>query len=141
MSRKTISEQDNQVTLFSELRKEFAAYFTLLSQRRNQFLQRYPRQVFTGMLICLVTSVVLAFSVMRQKKVPTSSGMGKAGAEMTSGLGQILNTGTALKEILELQSQVEIILKKDSLNQTDSLMLKAAFDRLESINKKLNPKP
>lgn len=141
MYRKTISEQDNQVTLFSELRKEFAAYFTLLSQRRNQFLQKYPRQVFTGMLICLFTSVVLAFSVMRQKKVPSPSGMGKAGAEMTSGFGEILNTGTALKEILELQSQVEIILKKDSLNQTDSLMLKAAFDRLESINKKLNPKP
>ena len=141
MSRKTISEQDNQVTLFSELRKEFAAYFTLLSQRRNQFLQRYPRQVFTGMLICLVTSVVLAFSVMRQKKVLTPSGMGKAGAKMTSELGQILNTGTALKEILELRSQVEIILKKDSLNLADSLLLKAAFDRLESINKKLNPKP
>lgn len=141
MYRKTIYEQDNQVTLFSELRKEFAANFTLLSQRRNQFLQRYPRQVFTGMLICLVTSVVLAFSVMRQKKVPSPSGMGKAGAEMTSGLEEILNTGTALKEILELQSQVEIILKKDSLNHVDSLLLKAAFDRLESINKKLNPKP
>ena len=141
MSRKTISEQDNQVTLFSELRKEFAAYFTLLSQRRNEFLQRYPRQVFTGMLICLVTSVVLAFSVMRQKKAPTPSGMGKAGVEMNSGLGEILNTGTALKEVLELQSQVEIILKKDSLNQADSLLLKAAFDRLESINSKLNPKP
>lgn len=94
-----------------------------------------------GMLICLVTSVVLAFSVMRQKKASTPSGIGKAGAEMTSGLGQILNTGTALKEILELQSQVEIILKKDSLNQADSLLLKAAFERLESINKKLNPKP
>ncbi|SDL86425.1 hypothetical protein SAMN05421813_10354 [Daejeonella rubra] len=141
MSRKTISEQDNQVTLFTELRKEFAGYFALLSQRRNQFLQRYPRQVFTGMLICLVTSVVLAFSVMRQKKVSTPSGVGKAGAEMASGLGQILNTGTALKEVLELQSQVEIILKKDSLNQADSLLLEAAFDRLEFINKKLNPKP
>lgn len=141
MSRKTISEQDNQVTLFSELRKEFAGYFTQLSQRRNRFLQRYPRQVFTCMLICLVTSVVLAFPVMRQKKVSIPSRVGKAGAEMTSGLGQILNTGTALKEVLELQSQVEIILKKDSLNQADSLLLKAAFDRLESINKKLNPKP
>ncbi len=141
MSRKTISEQDNQVTLFSELRKEFAGYFTLLSQRRNQFLHRYPGQVFACMLICLVISVVLAFSVMRQKKVSTPSGVGKAGAEMASGLGQILNTGTALKEVLELQSQVEIILKKDSLNQADSLLLKAAFDRLESINKKLNPKP
>ena len=67
--------------------------------------------------------------------------MGKASTDVSSGLGQILNTGSALKEVLELQSQVHIILTKDSLNATDSLLLKAAFDRLESINKKLNPKP
>lgn len=141
MSRKIISEQDNQVTLFGELRKEFDKYFTVFLQRRNQILQRYPRQVFTGMLVCLITSIVLAFSVMRQKKVLSPSGMGKASTDVSSGLGQILNTGSALKEVLELQSQVHIILTKDSLNATDSLLLKVAFDRLESINKKLNPKP
>lgn len=143
MSRKITSEQDNQVTLFGELKKEFAVYLWRFSQKRNLFLQKYPRQVFTAMLICMVTSVILAFSVMRQQKIPAPSGMGMGVADtgMTSGMGQILSTGAALKEVLELQSQVGTILKKDSLNATDSLMLKAAFDRLESIHQKLNSKP
>ena len=78
---------------------------------------------------------------MRQKKAPSLSGVGKAGTEVSSGLAQVFNTGSALKEVLELQSQIHVILTKDNLNATDSLLLKAAFDRLESINKKLNPKP
>lgn len=141
MSRKIISEQDNQVTLFGELRKEFDKYFTVFLQRRNQILQTYPKQVFTGMLFCLITSIVLAFSVMRQKKVSSPAEIGKSGTDATSELAQVLNTGSALKEVLELQSQIHVILTKDSLNATDSLLVKAAFDRLESINKKLNPKP
>lgn len=140
MSRKTTSEQDNQVTLLSELKKELAVYITRFSGLRNRFLEKYPRQVFAAMMICMITSIVLAFSVMRQK-IPASSGMGRAGSEVASGMGQILSTGASLKEVLELQSQIGAILKKDSLDQTDSLMLKEAFRRLESIHQKLNPKP
>lgn len=141
MSRKIISEQNNKVSLFGELRKEFDKYFTNFSQKQNHILQTYPKPIFTGMLVCLITSLVLAFSVMRQKKAPSLSGVGKAGTEVSSGLAQVFNTGSALKEVLELQSQIHVILTKDNLNATDSLLLKAAFDRLESINKKLNPKP
>ena len=141
MSRKIISEQDNQVNLFGELRKEFDKYFTDFSQKRNKIFQTYPKPIFTAMLVCLITSIALAFSVMRQKKVPSPYGVEKTGTEVGSGLAQVLNTGSALKEVLELQSQVHVILTKDSLNATDSLLLKAAFERLESINKKLNPKP
>lgn len=141
MFRKTTSDQDNQVTLISELKKELAVYIARFSLMRNRFLQKYPRQVFAAMLICMVTSVVLAFSVMRQQKIPAPSGMGKAGSEVASGMGQILSTGASLKEVLELQSQIGTILKKDSLDQADSLMLKEAFRRLESIHQKLNPKP
>lgn len=141
MSRKTTSEQDNQVTLLSELKKELAVYITRFSALRNRFLEKYPRQVFAAMLICMITSIVLAFSVMRHQKIPAPSGMGRAGSEVASGMGQILSTGASLKEVLELQGQIGAILKKDSLGQTDSLMLKEAFRRLESIHQKLNPKP
>lgn len=141
MSRKTTSEPDNQVTLFSELRKEFTVYFTRFSHGGSRFIGRYPRQVFTAMLVCMITSAVLAFSVMRQQKVSVRLETGSAASGVTTGLGQILGTSAALREILELQNRISTILKKDTLDQTDSLVLRQAFQRLESIHQQLKTKP
>lgn len=124
--------------LFKELGKEFGTYFTRIGERWKRVTAKYPRQLFTLMLICILTSGILAFTVLRVKKtepMPALSGPG-----VTEGLGQIIQSGQALKEVLDLQNQINAVLHKDSLTAADSTVVRNALSRLETIHHQLNSK-
>ncbi|KAA8476844.1 hypothetical protein BDE36_1306 [Arcticibacter tournemirensis] len=127
--------------LYQELSKEFGAYFSRMSTYWKRISARYPRQIFILMLASILLSGVLAFTVMRVKDtgpLPTLSG---PGADVTQGFGQIIGAGQALKKVLDLQNQINIVLHKDSLTAADSLLVKNAIRQLEIIHHELNVKP
>ena len=128
--------------LYLELRKEFGSYLDRLGSVVNNVCNRYPRQFFAMMLLIILISGILAFTVLRVPKTPPLPSLnGSTSQTVTSGLGKIIQSGQALKEVLELQNQINTILHKDSLDARDSLLLKNAILRLEIIHHNLNPKP
>ena len=139
MFRKIHSKADKP-SLVIELRKEFGAYIERLELVSYKLLRKYPRQVFYAMVVLIFISGILAFSVMRQSPPGSSIYSSKIKSSASTSVGTLLQTGTALKEVLELQHQIQSILQKDSLSSADTLMLQRAFRRMDAINTQLTPK-
>jgi len=132
MFRKITSNRDPGKTLGSELKKEFGIYFERAGSKSRQLLEKYPRQVFTAMVIAILFSGVLAFTVMRERPRPILQV--KTSVQSTaSGFGQIINTATALQSLWATQQQVDLLLKKDTLTHADSLTLNQALMQMESL--------
>lgn len=126
--------------LAQELKKEFGKYFVRLGVFCKRISGKYPRQVFALMLTSMLFSGILAFTVLRIKKAPPLPSLAVSGTSpISQGFGQIMQSGQALKEVLELRNQINTVLHKDSLGPADSLLLKNAIRRLEIINHQLNP--
>nr|WP_199156668.1 hypothetical protein [Pedobacter sp. ASV2] len=127
--------------LYLELRKEFGAYFSSLHAFWKNISARYPRQIFVVMLVSILLSGVLAFTVLRVKETGPLPSLSSTGADVTQGFGGILESGQALKKVLDLQNQINTVLHKDSLTAADSLLVKNAILQLETIHHELNVKP
>jgi len=137
MSKKTTSDQDNKVSLISELKKEFGGQMRTFLLKRDQFIQRYPKQLFVTMVAAILVSGFLAFSVMRRARAEHLPSVNQFGNGVSGGIGEIVHSSQLLREVLELQKQINVILRKDSLDAADSLRVKEAITRLESIHSKL----
>ena len=132
MFRKITSNRDPSKTLGSELKKEFGIYFERAGNKSRQLMNKYPRQIFILMVIAMLSSGVLAFTVMRQQQKPIMQG--KAAPQSTaSGFGQIISTANALQALWTTQQQVDSLLKKTSLTHSDSLTLSHALTQMESL--------
>jgi len=97
-------------------------------------LIKHPKLVFIAMILSMVVSAGLAFTVMRQKNlkaVPIRPPLSK-------GFGSVLQAGDALQEVLQLQSQINSILQKKTLTSLDTLVLRKSFKRLDLLNSKLS---
>ena len=138
MYRKTHFKPDK--ALWGEISKEFAIYFARLGNQVRYFCEKYPKQIFFTMLVAMLISGILAFTVMRVKKDETSQLLAGSAAPITQGLGQILGAGHALKEVLDLQNEINMVLQKDTLTRADSLIVKDAIGQLEKIHRQLNDK-
>jgi hypothetical protein len=137
MFRKITSNRDPGKTLGSELTKEFGIYFERAGTKSRQLLEKYPRQVFTAMVIAILFSGILAFTVMREQQRPIVQV--KISVQNTaSGFGQIISTASALQVLWATQQQVDLLLKKDTLTHTDSLTLSRALSQMESLRATLN---
>lgn len=133
MFRKITSNRDPGKTLGSELKREFGVYFERAGKNIRQLIQKYPRQVFGMMVIAILFSGVLAFTVMREQqkaivKVKLSP------QNTASGFGQIISTTNALQSLWATQQQVDLLLKKDTLTHTDSLTLNRALMQMENLH-------
>lgn len=129
-----------QKALVNEIVKEFVVYFSHFGNWSKRIGAKYPKQIFFSMLTAILVSGILAFTVMRVKKeerLPIISGNA---APIVQGFGEILEAGQALKKVLDLQNQINLILRKDSLTSADSLLVKDALRQLETIHRQLNVK-
>jgi len=132
MFRKITSNRDPGKTLGSELTKEFGIYFERAGTKSRQLLEKYPRQVFTAMVIAILFSGILAFTVMRERQRPIIQV--KTSVQNTdSGFGQIISTASAVQTLWATQQQVDLLLKKDTLTHADSLTLNQALMQMESL--------
>jgi hypothetical protein len=132
MFRKITSNRDPGKTLGSELKNEFGIYFERAGKKSRQLMEKYPRQVFTLMVIAMLFSGVMAFTVMRQQQKPILQ-VKTAPQSAASGFGQIISTANALQGLWATQQQVDLLLKKDTLSHADSLTLNHALTQMESL--------
>ncbi|MFN0293567.1 hypothetical protein [Pedobacter helvus] len=138
MYRKTHFKPDK--VLWNEISKEFAIYFARFGSRTRHICEKYPKQIFLIMLGSMLISGILAFTVMRVKKDEPAQLLTGTAAPITQSLGQILGAGQALKKVLDLQNEINIVLQKDTLTSADSLIVKNAIGQLEKIHRQLNVK-
>lgn len=146
MFRKIHSNRDPRDTLYSELRREFGSYIEKGAGKARALCDTRPRAVFSGMLILLLLSAALSFTIFRHPapKTPPKVNALKTGVKQPSlneGFDRILATGTALQQTLHLKSEVESLLGKGKLNHTDSLALESALDSLGQIHHQINNAP
>lgn len=138
MYRKTRSRTGK--ALLNEISKEFATYFSSLGNKIRHICERYPKLIFSVMVSAILVSGILAFTVMRLSKKEQLPSLSATSVPITKGLGEIMGAGQALKQVLDLQNQINTILRKDTLTSSDSLFVTEAFRQLEKINRQLDVK-
>jgi hypothetical protein len=134
MFKKIHSNRDPKDTLFTEIRKEFAVYIDSMSRKIVYFLKKNPDLTYTMMLLFLGTSIILSFTVFRNKDPRPEVSANVIVSPITNGFSRILETGAALKESIKLKEQIELLIAKDTLTKADSLFLGKAIDRLHQLS-------
>jgi hypothetical protein len=134
MWRKIRSNRDPRDTLYSELQKEFKPWFTKARRCFSAALSDYPRFFFSGMVILLLVSMVLSFTVFRYPENIAIVPEKKHPNVVEDGFSRIMQAAGQLKETLKLKTIVDSLAARKNLTQADSLMLDSALSRLQQIH-------
>jgi hypothetical protein len=134
MWRKIHSNRDPRDTLYSELQKEFKPWFTKARRCFSAALSDYPRFFFSGMVILLLVSMVLSFTVFRNPEKMAAVPEKKHPNVVEDGFSRIMQAAGQLKETLKLKTTVDSLAARKDLTRTDSLMLDSALSRLQQIH-------
>ena len=129
LSKNTFKER-NEVSLMQQ--------FAQLSAICQTLIRRYPFYFLIGMLSCILTSAILAFTVMREEdssKLPAFPGFATEG--ITKSATAIIGSYSAMNELEELQRNITVIINKDSLSDRDSAQLTHALKRYKQIQRSL----
>jgi hypothetical protein len=96
MFRKLHSNRDPRDTLFSELNKEFRPYIHKAGKGLKGLADDHPKFLFVMMVINIVLSVILSFTVFRRHDQPPKV-VKSIVNPVTGGFDQIMRTGEKLK--------------------------------------------
>ena len=133
MFRKLHSNRDPRDTLLSEINKEFRPYIHKAGKGLTGLVNSHPRFLFTMMVINIVLSVALSFTVFRQHAPPPKVVKPQANP-VSTGFDQILRTGEKLKRTIGLKRQIDSLTAKKQLSAADSLALEKALDTIQHLN-------
>ncbi|WP_339711884.1 hypothetical protein [Cyclobacterium amurskyense] len=142
MFRKTPSKNK---TLFGEIKKEFSTLHEKGKERISKILDKYPKQCFSGMVLSLLVSALLAFIILPfdGSKQPEADQLMEEAKVLGSGVADevsaLLQIGNEAKRIGQLKREVERIIAQDEIDLQDSIFLENAIPELEKYQK-LNPK-
>jgi hypothetical protein len=138
MWRKITSNRDPKDTLYSEIRREFRSYFTLLSAFTRRIIVAHSKLSFWLMVVILTISITLSFTVFRVKEKQNVSLSAKTPlgvSPVQEGIGQILETTTRIRETLAVKRLVDSLTANPKLSGPDSIVLLKALSRLEELQK------
>ena len=133
MFRKLHSNRDPRDTLLSEINKEFRPYIHKAGKGLTGIVNSHPRFLFTMMVINIVLSAVLSFTVFRQHAPPPKVVKPQANP-VSTGFDQIIRTGEKLKRTITLKRQIDSLTAKKRLSAADSLALEKALDTIQHLN-------
>ena len=138
MFRKIRSSRDPSHTFAKELYRELQPYFAIAARRLYALGERYPKLLFTGMVIHIVVSVVLILAVFNKAAAPYKTRQHRAGfSALRRDMEQISEAGAALKEIMLQKRIIDSITAKSVLTSSDSVALGHALDKLTALNNNL----
>ena len=133
MFRKLHSNRDPRDTLLSEINKEFRPYVRKAGPGLKSIINNHPRFLFTMMVINIVLSAVLSFTVFRHQAPPPKVVKPQANP-VSTGFDQIMRTGEKLKRSIALKRQIDSLTAKKQLSAADSLALEKALDTIQKLN-------
>jgi len=134
MWKKIHSNRDPRDTIYSELKKEFSTYFGKANSMCRFVLGRYPKFFFGGMILAMLVSMVLSFTLFHHPETAhPRAGLQKVNP-VQDGFSQILQATDKIRETLRLKHLVDSISTKKQLSGTDSTLLDSALNRLQRIH-------
>lgn len=131
MFKKIRSDRDPRDTVISELGKEFKPYVDQSSQTLRRLAKNYPRFLFCIMIINIVLSCILCFTVFRHKEPPLPI------KPIAPKFDNIISLSSALRKTIRLKQQVDSLSQKKKLSSADSAILIKDLDSLNHF--KLKP--
>jgi hypothetical protein len=134
MFRKLHSNRDPRDTLFSELNKEFRPYFRKAGSGLKGMADSHPKFLFVMMVINIILSAILSFTVFRHKPAPVKV-TPQTVNPVSSGFEQIMRTGERLKRTIALKHIIDSLTAKKQLSPNDSLTLEKALDQFQTLSK------
>ena len=126
------SNRDPRDTLLKELGKEFGVYLKLGSQWGGRLLRSHPRKSFYAMVVLLVISVVLSFTLFRNPEKMAIATQ-KEVSPISDGFGRIIQTTGKIRETMALKTLVDSLSRMKHLSSRDSSRLISALDRLQAL--------
>ncbi len=140
MFRKIHSNRDPRDTVWTELRREFGPRFGKVKTQLAVSANNHSRFLFWMMVINILLSAILSFTVFRHPVVPPVKKPVKVFAPVTGGVNDILQASYAISEMMRLRKAIDSLSAKKQLNAGDSLTLERALDRFQQLNKNFNRK-
>ena len=134
MWRKIHSNRDPRDTLFSELKKEFNPYLFKGHKGMRSVLKNNPRFFFGSMIVLLLLSAVLSFTVFRHPDSKPKAAVKEHADPVGEGFSRIMMATGELRQTLQLKHTVDSLSAKKQLTSADSLALESALDRLRIIH-------
>jgi len=119
-----------KMTVFSALQNEFSGLIERISASLSRFFKKYPRAVFSLMVILMGSSALLCFTLLRteSKKAPLEK---KALLKVKGDLDEVGTTVKRLRKTLEIREALKVLLTKDHLSLQDSLLMASMIAELE----------
>ncbi|NHA03259.1 hypothetical protein G7092_05620 [Mucilaginibacter sp. HC2] len=136
MWKKIHSNRDPKDTLYSEIRKEFGPYFTMVSNMGKRLAESYPKFLFGAMIFLMALSLVLSFTVFHHQDKAKINTVKKV-SPIEVGFDQIMQATGNIRETLRLKKMVDTISAKKQLTGADSALLDSALDRLSKTHQSL----
>lgn len=94
------------------------------------------RILFFGMILLILGSALLAFTVLRKPRPDQFPRMPGLNLPSGVGLGQTLSIYQDLEQLEALDGQVRAIMKKEKLSDADSTLLRRKLKQVDSIYKR-----
>ena len=138
MFKKITSNRDPRDTVLSEIKKEFRPYINNAGGSLKRLADHYPKFLFVMMVINIVLSAILCFTVLRHKEEPKKTKASIVPNPIANGFEQITEASAALKETIRLKKAVDSITHKRILTKADSTQLGKDLDSLQEIHLKIN---
>jgi len=140
MFRKIHSNRDPRDTVWTELRREFGPRFGKAKTQLAASANNHSRFLFWMMVVNILLSAILSFTVFRHPVVPPVKKPVKVFAPIAGGVNDILQASYAISEMMRLRKAIDSLSAKKQMNARDSLTLERALDRFQQLNKNFNRK-
>ena len=123
-----------KITVLSELKNEFSVQINYAKSSLSVLLIKYPRGIFLAMVLFMLGSGLLCFTVLRL--TPQKDGIEKTIVnKVGGGISEIGLAVTKLEKTLKMREQLKAIVSKDSLTAQDSLLIVRMIGELDKTPK------
>ncbi|MCT1525666.1 hypothetical protein [Sphingobacterium hotanense] len=136
MFRKITSNRPPHTTVWTAFYREFGKFIDGSIARSKRFLEARPRTVFFAMVVSILVSV--GSLLFLPKEIPQKDTIQLSVQQpLMDGMGGIVTTVSALKELLEIRTILDSLMEKENLDSSDSLLMERAIDRMQILEKRL----
>jgi Mg2+/citrate symporter len=106
--------------------------------RIKAFIGEKPKLLFRVMVVTIIASVILTTTLEVTEK-PAEKKRFAPVSRVSHGFTGVVGNVSTLSDAISLKSEISLLMEKDTLSHADSLRLLEAFQKLEKLNRNLNP--
>lgn len=136
MLRKTAFEKEEKPSLLSEFKKEFGWVADGLVNWKNRMVATYPKQIFMGMVVLILISFILRFTLLAPDQTDIRSNapvIGPAVEALSKPTTDFQQKMDLLEQTTTLRNSVQAVLMQETLTREDSLYILKSSQKLKMM--------